>query len=356
MHGEPEQGRQGRVSRQLRFPSLVLSWIAVAALSVGVVWVSAFRPVEEPGQTASGKSSYALTRSEFADERPVEVSVAPVPGRPLVVRGSGVLTAVDCAVGDRWVSGSSTVAVDGARLLLLSGKEPWHRDLASGNRGDDVAHLQRALNRLGADLSVSGRFGPATQAAWKKIAASAEVSVGDGVFRLSQVVWLPEDEVTITGCPLAAGQDIAAGAAIAEASSGDAAVSLTPPAELFDGPRTLTVGEATVTLDEDLRLADPDDAKAVLGTAEVATAMAQGAGETVRVSGTIRLATPIPVYAVPPSSVVRDASARVCVLSGGSPVAAEVVSSALGLTSVRLKGEPPPSVDVFPAKDASCGS
>lgn len=344
------------MTRQVRFASLVLSWILVTAVSAGVVWLSAFRPIEEPGQEEVGESSYALTRSEFADERPVEVSVAPVPGRPLIVRGAGVLTAVDCAVGDRWVSGSSPVAVDGMGLLLLSGKEPWYRDLTVGDKGDDVANLQRALNRLGAEVAVSGQFYGATRAAWKKIADEADIPVRDGDFRLSQVVWLPEDEVTITGCPLTAGQDVAAGDVIATASSGNATVSLTTPADLFDGPRTLTVGATTVKLDEDLQLSDPDDAETLLATTEVATAIAQGAGETVRVSGALRLAAPIPVYAVPPSSVLRDASAQVCVLSVGSPVAAEVVSSSLGLTYVRLEGDPPPAVDVYPAKDATCGS
>lgn len=111
-----------------------------------------------------------------------------------------------------------------------------------------------------------------------------------------------------------------------------------------------------MTLDKDLQLADPDDIEVVLATAEVAAAIARGAGEAVQVSGTLRLATPIPVYAVPPSSVLRDASAHVCVLSAGSPVAVEVVSSSLGLSYVRLEGDPPPAVDVYPAKDATCAS
>lgn len=344
------------MSTRPRFPSLVLSWLAVAAVSAGVVWLAAFRPIEEPAQIDAGESSYALSRSEFADERPVEITVAPAPGQPLIVRGSGVLTAVDCTVGGRWTSGSSPVAVDGRGLLLLSAKEPWYRDLSLGDEGDDVANLQRALNHLGAGVSVSGKFDDATRAAWKKLAAKAHVPAEDGVFRLSQVVWLPEDEVTITHCPLAAAEDIAAGAAIATASSGHATVSLTPPADLFDGHRTLTVGAATVTLDKDLQLAGLDDIEAVLGTDEVAAAIARGAGEAVQVSGTLRLATPIPVYAVPPSSVLRDASAQVCVLSAGSPIAVEVVSSSLGLSYVRLEGDPPSAVDVYPTKDATCDS
>lgn len=194
------------MSAQLRFPTLVLSWLAVAAASAGVVWLAAFRPIEEPAQADAGESSYVLSRSEFADERPVEITVAPAPGQPLIVRGAGVLTAVDCTVGDRWTSGSSPVAVDGKGLLLLSAKEPWHRDLTLDDEGDDVANLQRALNHLGAEVSVSGKFDGATRAAWKKLAAKAHIPAEDGVFRLSQVVWLPEDEVTITQCPLAAGQ------------------------------------------------------------------------------------------------------------------------------------------------------
>lgn len=338
------------------FPSFVLSWLVIAAVSAGVVWLAAFRPIEEPAQTEAGKSFYVLSRSEFADERPVEVTVVPAPGLPLIVRDSGVLTAVDCVAGDRWASGSSPVAVDGTGLLLLSAKEPWYRDLTLGDEGDDVANLQRALNQLGAEVSVSGKFYDATRAAWKKIVDTGRIPARDGDFRLSQVVWLPAGKVTITQCPLAAGQDVAAGATIATAGSGHATVSLTPPADLFDGPRTLSVGEATVTLDEDLQVADPDDAETVLATTEVAAAIARGTGEAVQVSGTVRLATPIPVYAVPPSSVLRDAAGRVCVLSGGSPTAAEVVSSSLGLTYVRLKNDPPSAVDVYPATDATCGS
>lgn len=344
------------MSAPVRFPFLVLSWIAVAAASAGVVWLSAFRPVAEPLQEDERESSYILVRSEFADERPVEVRVAPDLGRPLIVRDSGVLTMVDCVVGDSWASGSSTVAVDGARLMLLSGNEPWYRDLTLGDEGEDVMNLQRALNRLSGEVTVSGRFDAATRAAWKKIAAKAQVPAKDGVFRLSEIVWLPEDEVAITQCPLAAGQDIADGAAIATAGSGSAAVSFAAPADLFDGVRTLSVGATTVKLDKDLGLIASEDAKAVLSTVEVAAAIAQGDGEAVQVSGALRLASPIAVYAVPPSAVLRDASARVCVLSAGSPVAAEVVSSGLGLTYVRLEDDPPPAVDVSPAEDATCGS
>ena len=340
----------------VRFPLLVLSWVAVAAVSVGVVWLSAFRPLAEPVQEDESDSSYVLGRSEFADERPVEVRVAPEPGSPLIVRDSGVLTAVEYEVGDRWSSGSSTVAVDGAGLMLLSGKEPWYRDLTLGDEGADVMNLQRALNRLGGEVAVSGRFDAPTQAAWKKIAVKAHVPAEDGVFRLGEIVWLPGDEVVITECPLAAGQDIADGAVIATAGSGSAGVSFAAPADLFDGVRTLTVGAATVELDEDLELASPEDAKAVLSTVEATAAIAQGGGEAVQVSGVLRLASPIAVYAVPPSAVLRDASARVCVLSAGSPVTVDVVSSALGLTYVRLEDAPPPAVDVYPARDATCGS
>lgn len=86
---------------EVRFPVLVLSWIAVAAVSVGVAWLAAFRPVGDPTQADARESSYAVTRSEFSDERPVELDVTPAPDRPLIVRGSGVLTVVDCEVGQR---------------------------------------------------------------------------------------------------------------------------------------------------------------------------------------------------------------------------------------------------------------
>lgn len=341
---------------EVRFPVLVLSWIAVAAVSVGVAWLAAFRPVGDPTQADARESSYAVTRSEFSDERPVELNVTPAPDRPLIVRGSGVLTVVDCEVGQRWASGASVVAVGGGGLLLLGAKEPWHRDLALGDEGEDVVNLQHALGRLGPEVAASGRFDAATQVVWKKIAAEAGVPAPDGVFRLSRVVWLPEDEVTITQCPLAAGQDVAAGATIAMAESGFATVSFDVPLDLFEGPRTLSVGATTVTLDEDVRLFDPETVRAVVATAEVSAAISQGAGEIAPVGATLRLATPVRVYAVPPSSLVTDASARVCVLSGGSPVMAEVVSSALGLTYVKLEGNPPPAVDVYPARDATCSS
>lgn len=53
------------------------------------------------------ESSYVLSRSGFTDERPVEITVAPAPGQPLIVRETGVFTAVDRTVGGRWTSGSS---------------------------------------------------------------------------------------------------------------------------------------------------------------------------------------------------------------------------------------------------------
>ncbi|MDO5082729.1 hypothetical protein EII34_04780 [Arachnia propionica] len=344
------------MASEARLTTLVLSWLAVAGVSAGVVWVSAFRPITEPTEADAVESSYELSLSEFADERTVEVTITPEAGQPLVSRAGGTITGLDCAPGGQWVQGSSPAAVNGQRILLLNSAAPWYRDLTQDDKGEDVANLQRAINALGAEVGVTGTFDSATRAAWKKVLTAADLPAGEGDFLLSQVVWLPEAEVTITECPLVVGQDVAAGEALAKAGSGRSTMTFTPPADLFDGPRTLTIGETSIALTDDLLVADPTAVDALLATPEVASAIQRAKGEAVQLSGRLRLAEPIPVHAVPPSSVVKDASGRVCVLSGGTPHAAEVVSSALGLSYVRIDGDPPSAVDAHPAKEATCGS
>jgi peptidoglycan hydrolase-like protein with peptidoglycan-binding domain len=54
------------------------------------------------------------------------------------------------------------------------------RSVGLGSVGDDVARLQRMLNRRGADLVLDGIFGPKTETAVKKLQRAVKVKA-DGV-------------------------------------------------------------------------------------------------------------------------------------------------------------------------------
>lgn len=61
--------------------------------------------------------------------------------------------------------GGVLLEVNGRPVFVLRGKVPMHRTLLPGVEGDDVKQLQRALNRLGNKVKVSGTFDAATASA-----------------------------------------------------------------------------------------------------------------------------------------------------------------------------------------------
>lgn len=334
----------------MRWSWIVLSWLAVAAVAVAAVWAVAFRPAGAPERDGE-ESTYPLSLTKYTDARQVSVRITAAPDQPLILRTGGVATRLDCQVGGTWRSGETPVSVNSTPVLLLASPAPWYRDLTSGAKGADVTALQRALVALGSKIEVTGEFDSSTLAAWRSRARRAGLPTPDA-FQMSSIIWIPKAEVMIKECPARLGQDLSAGTPVAAVGSGQSTLTYQPPTDLLEGERELVVDTATAPLDADLQ-PTPEGTAAILATQQVAALTRTVSDEPPQFSAVLQLTKPVEVYAVPASAVHRDSQGAVCVISGGSPHAAKVISSSLGLTYVRLD-DPPASVDAFPKKDAKC--
>jgi hypothetical protein len=101
-------------------------------------------------------------------------------------------------------------------IVAAHGQVPSFRDLTEGDRGEDVAQLQRLLSDLGRFRgAVNGRFTPATTAAvraWQK-----ELGLpGDGIVRASDLVYFPSlpTRVLLDTNEIVPGRDLAPGSSI----------------------------------------------------------------------------------------------------------------------------------------------
>ena len=87
---------------------------------------------------------------------------------------TGVVTAVDRAVGDTLSPGSVPFRVNGRPVFVLEGTFPLYRDIGPGDEGDDVLALQKGLLAAGYALGrPDGKYGPQTQAAVRSMYRAA---------------------------------------------------------------------------------------------------------------------------------------------------------------------------------------
>jgi hypothetical protein len=144
----------------------------VAAAGLGW-WAGASvkSPAEEAARTAAPEPSPILASVEvrnlstdvvtrgtgrFGSPRELVVPQSPLKERERVI--------TEVAVAGQLLNEGATVALLNARpVFLLVGQEPMYRDLGVGMSGQDVAQLEAALDRLGANVgTVDGVFDDAT--------------------------------------------------------------------------------------------------------------------------------------------------------------------------------------------------
>jgi len=285
----------------------------------------------------------------FADERAITLTVEVAPDVPLTVTGGGRITAIDCAPGTVWVSGEVALRVDGSPIVSLATGTPLWRDLAVGDRGDDVAALETELERLGADVRNDGIVTRSTVAAVDRLLGTP--SAGSGNVSASRILWLPAVSTEIASCPAFAGSPLAPGEAVAFASGTPAVELGAVPADLVEGPRVVRVEGAEIATLADGHLGAEAGA-AVLQTSAYRGALAEGATRF-ELQAVLALAESASVASVPPAAIYDLEGRAGCVLATAGPVAVTVLGSQLGRTYVQFAEEPPSSVVSSPRSDAS---
>jgi hypothetical protein len=296
-------------------------------------------------------SAYAYT-----DPRPVRVTLATAEPIPVVTNASGTVTASWCTPGGELASGSPVLEVDGAPVLGLATRTPLWRDLAAGHSGDDVRAVQEELARLGLAVPGSGRVDRATVAALRAFAQTHGITVerGGPLLPRASVVWLPGEVVTIDGCEIVVGGDLAPGEHVALLDAPLLRAVATMPGGMVPGDRVLTIDGAVVPVAGDGVVDDFEALAALSGTDGYRAARA---ADESSVTGTLTLAVPLEVVSVPASAVYgEDSTGAACVRADGRERAVHVVASELGQATVTIAGPPPSVVAAVADRGAPCGS
>ena len=321
---------------------------AAAALSVRV---------PPPGTLATARpaTTAAVTERAFEDRRDVQLTV--VTGAPAIVSAPrpGKLTALDCTPHTALLSGTAPIAIDGRRLILLATAVPLWRSLAPGDRGDDVAALQRELTRLGHASAEDGVIGSSTLAAIAGLRAALGLppEARRGVDP-ADFAWSPHAEARVESCVAAVGKPVIEGTElitfpVAVVSARLASV----PADRAPGPRLITSGDAEIATDDDGAV---DGADALLKVSELPEfrAKAATAGEvTIPVGWSLR--SPLAVLVVPPTALWDIHRGSACILPArGRPKTVTIVGSDLGQSFVTTDVGPLTEVRVRPPTGTSC--
>ncbi len=315
--------------------------ITVAALTVltvaGVVVLLALRPVpsalesrvEPVVATVTGAERVAQGRAEVV----VEVASGPALRAP---RWSGLVTEVFVRPGDEIDTGTRVVEVDRVARIAVGSDRPFHRPLRRGDRGPDVAELERVLVSLGfSDLEPDGIFGYQTQAGVEALARDLGAGPKVRTFDPAWFLWLPEPfgigELSVE----VGDQAPPAGTIVARGARQIVAVSVLGDSDApLDGRFSVTGTDVTVTVRGGV-IADPSPLADLLGDEEELS--------EVRLEGVIREESSRSVLAVPTTALVTGEDG-LCVWvergSGFTPMGVRALDSSVqGATFVPRDGD-----------------
>jgi hypothetical protein len=274
----------------------------------------------------------------FEDQRRVQVALSWKEGATLPAPAwSGVVTSLHIGRGDKLATGTSLISINGVDRLAAATPAPFHRSLRLGDRGADVAALNRFLVRLGhaADLSDSSIFTTATAEAVEDLSRQIGLARATDVFDPAWLVWIPHEPFVVAkvlpsvgspapapGTPVAAGFPTLVGARVKNLAGG--------PAHLENaGAYRLKVGATTLRIwAKSLRLLPRD-------LPPLARAVRPLAAET---KGLLLRAEPLRAVAVPTTAVMSGRDGDLCVWvassKGFSPMAVDAIGAEGGVTRV----------------------
>lgn len=169
--------------------ALVLGWLVTAripdqltSVSISPISVETF-VIEE----SVDFNTEAVATGEYR-------AAAPVTSSGL----SGTVTRVPIAPGGILTAGDAVYEVDNLTVTAYDDEQVLYRSLKQGDRGEDVAGLQRVLNGLvaGANLEVDGRFGSGTAEAVREFSRTIGARP-TAVFDPRWMVHLPTSEYRV---------------------------------------------------------------------------------------------------------------------------------------------------------------
>ncbi|MCL2315681.1 MAG: hypothetical protein FWC46_01150, partial [Actinomycetia bacterium] len=277
--------------------------------------------------------SAPATARQFADSRPVTITLTAGIDIPLMARRAGVVTTGPG--GLTLESGKAAVWVDGSPVVGLATTTPLYRNLSVGDAGADAAALNQELARLGYPAPQSDVYTSQTGQAWQALQVALGSPAPVTAFDVDRVLWLPAATVQVSAWRVTAGVSVAPGDVfgVVPGQVMSAHVAMADGSPIPAGSRTVTVGGVSVPLPTDGTVTDGGFLGAAVAVATIV--QTDGSQERLQTSGTTELAQPIAVLGVPPVAVFGLAGDHGCVQVGDSGVPVTVVGASLGTTLVR---------------------
>ncbi|MDR0488569.1 MAG: hypothetical protein LBG99_04075 [Propionibacteriaceae bacterium] len=327
-----------------------------AAIALGLLLGMAVAPLRVPEvlQSPTPVTAAPVVSEEFFDPHTVSLMITTLPGPPITVAKTGLLTSSTCIPGMTLKSGQSFVSIDGQPLLALSTIQPLWRELVLSSTGSDVNDFIKAINALGAGVS--------DQSITRDVVRAYEnllKSIGGNPGKLfsidpSFLIWLPAQEVTISSCDLSVGKEVTANTTVAMLPPVVVSASVRElPKEMMPGDRQLIMDGAVLLTDELGRVTESESLARIASTSTYRRAL-NGDGD---VTTTWSLVNSVEAWVIPPSAVTVNSTGQSCIVADGKPVSVSIVGSQLGRSYVVPEEaiKVPEMVSFDSTSNATCG-
>lgn len=323
---------------------------------IGALWLSPSTP-----ETLSPEQSpewVPVTPRTFDDRRTAQLSFTRAAMSQLHAPALGTITAFSCTPGTPLQSGSSTLSIDGARILSLATAVPLWRDLSWGDRGDDVSALHEELIRLGYSLGDEERDGGTVGSGTLSAVADLFAKSGDPSFEgayvpSARILWIPTPSAAPSECLVSPAAIVAQGEELALFPGTISSARIeTDGIEAATGARTAEIDGHAIGVGEDGTIDDPEALEVLSASPSVLRAADEGAST---VPASTSLVAPIEAQVIPASALVMDVEGRGCVVTPDGARRVTVVGSELGQTFVTFAdGSAPASVAFDPNQSSAC--
>ncbi len=336
--------------------------VALTLLLVGVVGVTGVCTgiilAKPPSPTALSSAkpveTVPITGRSYDDRRTVEIAVTEAQERTIVAPGDGKITATTCQPGATFTSTDSSYSLDGIPVLNLATAVPLWRDLAVGDKGEDVEALQTELQRIGYNLTPNGVYNQATLGAVRDLLKQA----GHPTWKEAQleqryVQWLPATTVSVASCAIELGQNVKTDDTVATLPGAVTGAAITVlPQQVAPGERALIIDEQTYDVSDDGTITNAEQLQRL---ATSPSYLFSKRAESNKINGSFLLAAPIQALIVPPGAITQVQQGSGCVVADGQTKPVNIIGSELGQTFVTFAdGSTPTAVQLNPAKDTTC--
>lgn len=344
---------------------LVTVSVASGSLAVGIALSPDKLPASSTVDPAASSEQVAITSTTIADPRTVALIVNSGDSTELLAPKSGIITGSNCVVGGSAQSGQSVFEIDGRPVLNLYTSTPLWRDLTVGDKGDDVAALQAALNDLGFGTLSDGVLGTSAVRAVQKLLGTPGAASGTiSTITRADILWMPTPTLPIGSCDAILGATISAGDPLLSSAESIASARLgNVPTDLVPGDRILAVGGQSIPVGPDgfspAALAQLNQVPQVVDALAAAKAAPASGGPVgaAQLDVTYQLAAPKDAWGVPATALTGLEASEGCVWSGTVGYPVNIVVSQLGKVFVSFAadvGKAPPAVDLSPDEAKSC--